>query len=455
MKRLLLLMMSAGLVAVTLAGASLTYPPAARGNHVDTYHGVKVPDPYRWMENIDSPQTRSWVQAEDRLSRAYLDALPGRDAITQRLKRIWNFERWSAPERHGRYWFYTHNDGLQNQAVIFVTTDPNTAGRVLLDPNTLSPDGTVALRETAVSDDGRLFAYALSDAGSDWQIWHVRNVDSGTNLPDELHWSKAGGGSWRKDGSGFYYTAYDQPRGTEALKAANKYQKMYFHKLGTPQSSDPVVYTRADDPDWFVGGQVTDDGHYLMIEAHHGDEVQNTLLLQDLSIDNAPIKPMIPEPTAVYSFIGNIGSTLYVLTDDGAPRYKVVAIEESKPAPADWRTVIPEGADTLNEVSLVGGQLLAQYLQDAHSAVRRYTPQGKLLGEVKLAGLGKAAGFQGHEQDHETYYLYSGLTLPPSVFRLDLGSGTSSLWKMPHLQGFSPEEFETRQVFYKSKDGTR
>ena len=437
------------------AAAPLAYPSAERGNHVDTYHGVKVPDPYRWMEDIDSPQTRAWVQAEDKLSRAYLDALPGRDAIARQLKGVWNFERWSAPERHGRYWFYTHNDGLQNQAVIFVTTDPATAGRVLLDPNTLSKDGTVALSETAISDDGRLFAYALSDAGSDWQIWHVRNVDTGADLPDEIRWSKAGGGSWRQDGSGFYYTAYDPPRSAEALKAANKYQKMYFHKLGTPQSQDPVVYTRSDDPDWFVGGQVTEDGHYLVIQANHGDEVQNTLLLQDLSIEAAPIKPIIPEPTAVYNFIGNIGSTLYVLTDNGAPRYKVIAIDESKPAPADWRTVVPEAAETLNAVSLVGGQLVAEYLKDAHSAVRRYTSQGQLIKEVELAGLGKAAGFQGHAQDHVTYYTYSSLTLPPSVFRLDLGTGVSALWKTPRVQGFVPADFQTHLEFYKSKDGTR
>jgi prolyl oligopeptidase len=216
-------------VALATTAQTLTYPTAARGDVSSDYHSVKVPDPYRWMEDIDSPATRTWVEAEDKLSRDYLAALPGRAAIAARLKEIWNYERWGAPARHGHYWFYTHNDGLQNQAVIFVTTDPGTPGRILLDPNTLSQDGTVALRETAVSDDGRLFAYALSDAGSDWQIWHVRNVDTGTDLPDEIHWSKAGGGSWRKDGSGFYYTSYDAPKGADALKAANEFQKLYFH----------------------------------------------------------------------------------------------------------------------------------------------------------------------------------------------------------------------------------
>jgi len=444
-------------VALATNGHPLSYPPARRGDVVTDYHGVKVADPYRWMEDIDSPQTRSWVEAEDKLSREYLDAIPGRDAILERLRKIWNYERWSAPQHYGHYWFYSHNDGLQNQAVIFATTDPATPGKVLLDPNTLSQDGTVALRETAISDDGRLFAYALSDAGSDWQIWHVRNVDTGADLPDEIHWSKAGGGSWRKDGSGFYYTAYDAPKSGDVLKAANQYEKLFFHKLGAPQSEDTLVYTRTDDPEWFVGGMVTDDGHYLVVQANHGTQVQNTLLVQDLAAAGAaaPIRPIIPKPIAVFTFIGNIGSTLYVQTDDGAPRYKIVAIDLSKPDPAHWRTVVPEGTDTLDTVTLVGGQLVAQYLHAAHSAVRRYTPEGKLVGEVQLAGLGQASGFHGRIEDRETYYSYSSFTSPSSIYRLDLGSGASSLWKAPRLEGFDPDSYQTQQVFYSSKDGTR
>jgi prolyl oligopeptidase len=457
------LVIAGTLTAVAFASASqpLSYPSATRGDVTTEYHGMKVADPYRWMEDIDSPATRSWVEAEGKLSRDYLDALPGRDAIVKRLRQIWNFERWSPPERHGKYWFYTHNDGLQNQPVIFATTDPASPAQPLLDPNTLSKDGTVALRETAVSDDGKLFAYALSDAGSDWQVWHVRNVETRADLPDQIHWSKAGGGSWRKDGSGFYYTAYEQPKSTDALKAANQYEKLFFHRLGTPESQDKLVYTRSDDPDWFVGGSVTDDGRYLVIEANHGDEVQNTLLVQDLNAagrganKQAPIQTIIPKPTAVYTFIGNIGTKLFVLTDDGAPRYKVVAIELSKPAPTQWTTIVPEGTDTLDSVSLLGGQLVASYLHDAHSAVRRFTPDGKLIGEVQLAGLGHAGGFQGRLDDHETFYSYSSFTQPPSIYHLDLGSGASSLWKEPKLTGFEPDKYQTQQVFFASKDGTR
>ncbi len=446
-------LLAAGTAAAAPGG--LSYPPAARGDVVDDYHGVKVPDPYRWMEEIDSPQTRAWVEAEAKLSSDYLAAIPGRDKIAERMRRIWNFERWSAPEKHGKWWIYSHNDGLQNQSVLFATDNPKLKGKVLLDPNTLSKDGTVSLRESAVSDDGRYFAYALSEAGSDWQVWRVKDIGTGQDLPDELHWSKAGGGSWRKDGSGFYYTVYDAPKEGELLKAANQYEKLYFHKLGTPQSADTLVYTRSDDPDWFVGGEVTDDGRYLIISANYGDQVQNTLLVQDLSSADGKINEVIAKPAAQYSVIGNIGTVLYVLTDDNAPRYRIIAIDLNDSAPDKWRTIIAEGKDTLDQASLVGGQIVAQYLEDAHSAVRRYTPQGKQLSEVKLPGLGTASGFAGRIGDRDTYYSYGSYTTPASVYRLDLKSGKSALWHAPKLAGFKPSEFESRQVFYASKDGTQ
>jgi prolyl oligopeptidase len=437
------------------AVADITYPSATRGDHVDQYHGIAVADPYRWMEDIDSQRTQAWVQAQKKISGDYLAALPQRAEIARRLKEIWNFERWNAPEKYGSNWFYTHNDGLQNQAVLFVTSDPGDKGRVLLDPNTLSADGTVSLREMAVSDDGRLLAYALSEGGSDWQIWHVRDVATGKDLPDILRWSKAGGGSWLKDGSGFYYNSYDAPSAADVLKAANQYQKLYLHKIGTAQAHDVLTYTRRDDPDWFIKGTVSDDGRYLFIEAQHGDEVQNTLLVQDLSSGSAPITSVMAKPTAVYHCIGNIGSTLFVLTDDGAPRYRLIAIDLAHFDRQHWRTAVPEGRDKLEDVTLVGGQLIAQYLQDAHSAVQRYSPEGKLLGSVSLPGLGTALGFAGHLRDEDTYYSYSSFTTPATINRLDLKSGASSVWRAPRLNGFQPSDFETVQVFYSSADGTR
>ncbi len=443
------------LAAGAAQAGALAYPAAARGDAVDTYHGVQVPDPYRWMEDIDSTETRTWVEAEARLSSEYLAAIPGRDKLAERMRGIWNFERWSAPVKHGRRWFYSHNDGLQNQSVLFVTDAPKQKGKVLLDPNTLSKDGTVSLRNSAVSDDGRYFAYALSEAGSDWQVWKVRDTVSGRDLPDELRWSKAGGGSWRKDGSGFYYTVYDPPKEGELLKAANQYEKLVFHKLGTPQSADTLVYTRSDDPGWYIGSDVTDDGRYLIVTANHGTRVENTLLVQDLAAADGKVTEVIPQDNAVHQVIGNVGDTLYMLTDEGAPRYRVVALDLRDPAPEHWRTVVPEGRDALDTAGLVGGQIVAQYLHDAHSAVRRYALDGRLLGEVTLPGLGTASGFDGHFKDHDTYYSYSSYTSPPAVYRLELASGRSSLWHVPRLAGFRPQDYETRQVFYSSKDGTQ
>jgi prolyl oligopeptidase len=452
------------------AGAEPTaYPAARRGAQIDDYHGVKVPDPYRWMEDIDSPETRSWVTAEAEFGRKFLDSIAGRESMTQRLRDIWNFERWTPPVRHGENWFYSHNDGLQNQSVVFVMSarealesaspgspaKPPLVGRILLDPNILSADGTMALRETAISSDGRLFAYALSEAGSDWQIWRVRDVTTGKDLPDTLQWSKAGGGSWRKDGSGFYYTAYDAPKEGAALKAANEYEKLYFHRLGSPQSDDELIYTRTDNPGWFVGGSVTDDGHYLVIQATLGTDTRNTVLVQDLSRPHAPIIPIIANPTATYDVIDTLGSTLFLRTDDAAPRHRIIGIDLANPAPAQWRTLVAEGPDTIDSANLIGGQLLVHRLKDAHSAVQRYSPEGKLLGDIELPGLGTVTSIEGHADDTQIFYGYSGFATPPSIYRVDLRDGKVSLWRTPQLNGFVPSEYETQQVFYKSRDGTR
>jgi prolyl oligopeptidase len=451
---------TAGIATATPKGlASLSYPVARRGTQADDYHGIKVPDPYRWMEDIDSPETRGWVAEQAQLSREFLDSIAGRESMTQQLRNIWNFERWTPPVRHGENWFYTHNDGLQNQSVVFVMKDVRSSdaagARVLLDPNTLSVDGTVALRETAISADGRFFAYALSEAGSDWQVWRVRDVTTGKDLPDTLKWSKAGGGSWRKDGSGFYYTAYDPPQEGAALKAANEYEKLYWHRLGTPQSDDELIYTRTDNPGWFVGAVVTDDGRYLVIQASLGTDIRNTVLVQDLTKAHAPIVPVIPVPHATYDVIDNIGTTLIVRTDDGASRHRIVGIDLANAASSRWRTIIGEGPDTIEAASLVGGQLLVHRLKDAHSTVQRYTPDGKLLGDIDLPGLGTVTGLDGRADDKELYYGYSGFGTPPSVYRVDLNDGKVNLWRTPQLKGFESEEYETQQVFYKSKDGAR
>jgi prolyl oligopeptidase len=436
------------------ASIELRYPSAARGEQTDGYHGTVVADPYRWMEDVDAPATRAWVEAEAKLTNDYLAAIPGRDRIAQRLKEIWNFERWGAPERHGAGWFFTHNDGLQNQSVLFMTTDPEKPARVMLDPNELSADGTVAFKGAGYSDDGKLMAYGLSEAGSDWETWHVREVASGKDLPDQLRWAKFTGASWRRDGSGFYYSGFKATDAGQSLKAQNQYHTVFFHKLGTAETQDTNIYTRTDEPDWFVGAQVTDDGRYLIVAANHGTDVKNTLLVADLAAD-AAVKPVIAEPRANYTFIGNIGSTLYVQTDDDAPRYRIVAIDLAKPERDHWRSVVAESADTLDGATLVGHQIIAQYLHDAHSVVKRFSPMGKPLGDVVLPGLGTASGFAGRIEDAVTYYAYADYTTPASIYRLDLKTGHTALWRAPTLSGFKPADYETKQVFFASKDGTR
>ena len=441
--------------SIPSASSRLVYPPARRGDQVDVYHGIAVADPYRWMEHIDSPETRAWIEAEDRLTQSYLGEIPGRDDIARRLKQLLDFERWSPPWRRGQNWFYWHNSGLQNQSVLFVTENPEQPGRALIDPNLLSREGVVAVTSWAVSQDGTLAAYALSDAGSDWQIWHVREVATGKDLPDQLRWSKFGGATWRKDGGGFYYTAYTPPQPGEVLKAANQYQKLMFHKLGTPQSADVLVYTRTDAPDWFIGPQVSYDGRYLILNVSRGTEVKNILLVQDLSVANAPMIPIVERPTASFEFCDNLGTTLYVVSDDQAPRYRLIAIDIARPSRTDWRTVLPQGPDLLQDASLIGGQLIATYMHDAHSAVRRYSLDGKLLGSVELPGLGSVSGFAGHLDDTVTYFDFSSFTTPPCVYRYETANGTGTLWHSPTLSGYEPAHYETRQVFYTGKDGTR
>jgi prolyl oligopeptidase len=453
----------------TLAGlayaASLDYPSAPRGDQTDTYHGIKVDDPYRWMEDIDSPATRAWVEQEAKLTSDYLATLPDRDEIARRLTEIWNYPRWSPPEKHGARWFYEHNDGLQNQSVLLTTNAPEapeSAAHVVLDPNSLTKDGTVALKGASFSVDGRLMAYGLSEAGSDWEVWRVRDVASGQDLPDEIHHIKFGQVAWRNDARGFYYTGYPDAAAGESLKTPNHYQTVFYHELGTPQAKDLEVYVRKDDPDWYVSNQVSDDGRYLIITATHGDEVKNTLLVADLGDTHAAagratpaVRTIIAEPRASYVFVGNAGRTLYLQTDDDAPRSRIIAVDLDHPDRAHWRTLVKESADTLVSTSLVGHQFIAQYLEDAHSAVRRYRPDGTPLGEIPLTGLGTATGFAGRVEDTITYFSYTDYTTPESIYRFDLKSGRATLWHAPELAAFNPHDYETRQVFYPSKDGTR
>lgn len=430
---------------------ALHYPAAKTTDTVYDYAGTKVADPYSWLENGDSPETANWIKEENDLTFSYLRAIPGRDRIVANLKRIWNYERFSPPEKRGGRYFYSRNDGLQNQAVLYVSDSLNGTPRVLIDPNTLSKDGTVALSGGAISDDGKLYAYSLSTAGSDWQEWHVRNVDSGQDREDVIKWAKFSGASWTKNGDGFFYERYDEPK-ENILKAAVYDQKIYFHKLGTPQSEDVLVYSRPDQPDWNFGADVTDDGRYLIIVSYKGTAHEDRIFYKDLSHAESPVQELLPAGDAHYDFLGNVGTTFYFLSDKDKPRGEVISLDCR--SPAESHTIVPQADETLEGASIVGKKIFARYLKDAHSVVRIYNLEGQSLGEVKLPGIGAAGGFGGRMDDNETFYTFASYTVPTTIYRYDVPAGRSSVFRKPKVD-FDGSKFETKEVFFHSKDGTR
>jgi prolyl oligopeptidase len=438
----------------------LPYPQARKVDQVDMYHGVKIQDPYRWLEDDNSDETKAWVEAENKVTFAYLDAIPERTPIKERLTKLWNYERFGVPFRQGANYFLTHNSGLQNQRVLFVTDKLDATPRVLLDPNTLSTDGTVALSDFAPSEDGKLLAYGLSRAGSDWEEWHVRDVATGADRDDLVEWVKFSVASWKKDGSGFFYSRFDAPKAGEEKKGLNEFQKLYFHRLGTKQSEDALVYERRDHADWGFGGSVTDDGRYLIISVSQGTDTRNRVFYQDLADDKKSVVELLNDFDASYSFIDNIGPVFYFKTDLDASRGRIIAIDTAHPERKQWREVIAQAqADTLESVSLVHDQFICAYLHDAHSIVKLYAANSdggaaKLLRELPLPGLGSAGGFGGKRTDTETFYSYTSFTVPGTIYRLDMTTGKSEGFRQPHVQ-FQPEDFETKQVFYRSKDGTK
>jgi prolyl oligopeptidase len=431
------------------------YPKAKMGTQIDDYHGTKIADPYRWMEDVDSADTRAWIDAEDKLTFARLAHIPGRDRIREKLSAVWNYEKFSPPEKYGDHYFYTRNDGLQNQSVLYVADSVDAEPHVLLDPNKLSTDGTVALKSFSISDDGKHLAYGLSSGGSDWEEWHVLDVDSAKNTDDVLKWVKFSGASWRRDGTGFFYSRYDEPK-SDALKAANKFQKLYFHRLGTKQSDDLSIYERKDQPEWMFGGSVTDDGRYLVISVSRSTEPKNLVLYRDLAKKNAEstVETLIGEWDASYQFLGNTKDKFYFLTDNDAPRYRIIEVDLKHPDKPHWKVLVKQSDDTLQNVSVVNHLFVSEYMKDAHSAVKLFDERGKSAGAIDLPGIGTAGGFSGRTRDKETFYTFSSFTTPPSIYRFDLTTKENSLFKAPKV-AFDASPYETKQIFYTSKDGTR
>lgn len=432
----------------------LIYPVTAKTNVVETLNGLSVADPYRWLEEDNSAATKAWVEAQNKVTFGYLEQLPARQKLKERLTELWNYERYGVPFKEGGRYFYTRNDGLQNQSVLYVAETLEAEPRVLLDPNALSKDGTVSLSGYTISDDGNLMAYGLSSGGSDWQEWKVRDVRTGKDLEDELKWVKFSGASWTKDGKGFYYSRYDAPKEGEQLKGVNYFQKLYYHRIGTKQAEDTLVYERADQKEWGFGGSVTEDDRYLAIHVWQGTSPKNRFFYQDLQAKDGKVVELLNENDASYDFVGNVGTIFYFQTDLDAPRSRLIAIDITKPARANWQEIIPQGQDTLRSVDFVNNQFIAQYLKDARSVVKIFSREGKLVREVELPGIGTAGGFNGKRGDTETFYFFSSYTVPGTTYRYDLKTGKSTIFREPKVK-FNPAEFETKQVFYTSKDGTR
>jgi prolyl oligopeptidase len=439
----------------SVAGAEaerFVYPQPAKGDQVDDYFGTKVSDPYRDLENADTEASKKWIEAENKITFDYLAAIPQRKQIHDKLTALWNYEKYTVPFRDGGRYFFSKNTGLQNQGVLQTASSLPGEAKPLLDPNTLSKDGTVALSGIDVSDDGKLLAYGLAVAGSDWQEWKVRDIKTGKDLSDDVKWVKFSSASWKHDGSGFFYSRYDAPVSAEQLKQANYFHKVYFHKLGTPQAKDQLIYERKDHKDWNFSAEVTEDGDFLIITVSQGTDPKNQIFYKDLTDPKAEVVELLDKQDASYKFIAHYEGEFLCLTDLGAPRGRIVAINSREPS--HIHTIVPETADKLENVELVGDVFIASYLKDAHSVIRLVHLSGEPAGEIPLPGLGTASGFTGKRTDTETFYSYVSFTEPPTIYRYDMKSGQSTVLFRPKVD-FKSAEFTTEQVFFQSKDGTK
>jgi prolyl oligopeptidase len=436
------------------SGSAVSYPASVKGTQQDVYHGTSIADPYRWLEDANSAETKVWVDAQNKVTQSFLGQIPERETIKQRLTKLWNYERFSVPYKESGRYFYSRNDGLQNQAVLYTMKSLADTPTLLLDPNTLAADGTVALAGSAVSPDGKYLAYGTAASGSDWNEWKVRDIDTGKDLDDHLKWVKFSGASWTPDGKGFFYSRYDAPDEAGKLASVNYFQKLYFHKIGTPQSADVLVYDRPDEKEWGFGGDVSDDGKYLIITATKGTAPKYRIFYKDLSRPDAKVLPLIDKFEASYEFIDNDGPVFYFKTDKNASRSRVIAIDTRKPAEEHWKEVIAESAQTLVGANLVNNQFVTEYLADARSMVKVFDRKGKMVREIALPGIGSASGFGGKRKDVETFYSFTGFTNPTTIYRLNLKTGASTVFRQPKVD-FDPAGYETRQQFFTSRDGTK
>ena len=436
--------------------SALQYPAAARGLVVDEHHGTKVADPYRWMET-PGPDVAAWVAAENELSQPYLDAIPAREAIRARLTELWDYEQYGyswldeksrVPVKRGGRYFYVEKSGKQNQGVLYWAPAVDATPRVLVDPNTFSKDGTASLADYSISPNGRYVAYAVSDGGTDWDTWHVREVDTGRDLPDLIRDTKFTGVSWMPDASTFYYSRY--PRGADGRGDDQQQVSVYRHRLGTAQEADEAVYATPENPRHNPYGLVSQDGRWLVFVISYGFD-SNAIHLRDLSKPDAPVARILDKWDGIYDFLGAMDGRLYFKTTQGAPRGRVIAIDPASPAAVE---VVPEAAARLYQASLAGGHVIANYLDDARSRLRVYRMDGSLRGEIQLPGLGTVTGFPDAPQENETFFAYTDYLTPLALYRYDVAKDEVQPFRRPQVP-FDASPYVTEQVFYTSRDGTR
>ena len=429
-----------------------TYPAADQDDVVEDYHGTLVRDPYRYMEDPDDPRTTAWVDAQNRLSRAYFDGYPERQRTAERLEQLWNYPRYGLPERRGDRYFFAKNDGLQDQPILYMVDTLDGDPRVLLDPNLLSDDGTAALSTQVLSEDGKLLAYGVSHSGSDWQEIFIRDVNSGQDLDDVIRWARFAGIAWKRDNSGFFYNRFPEP-GTVPDEDLNNYSKVYWHRLGTPQSEDALVYERPDDKELGFYPFMTEDGRYLGLHVYRGTDPRNGLYYRQAGSDDEFVR-LLEVEEATYNPIGNVGSVFYLHTDLGAPRGRVVAIDLEKPEREHWTEILGEQEDVINAVALVADHLVVQSMHNAYEVLRVHDLDGQLVEELELPGIGSIGGISGRQQDKDMFFAFTSFVHPTTVYRYDFETRTATLFRESEIR-FDPAEYETRQVFYTSRDGTR
>jgi prolyl oligopeptidase len=441
---------------LTWGADRLPYPQTRKLDHTDAYHGVTVPDPYRWLEQENSPETAAWVEAQNKVAFAYLEKIPYRARLLERLKQLYNYPKYSAPFRRQQYFFYSKNDGLQNQSILYVQKGLSGDAEVLIDPNKFSADGTTRLGAFGVSRDARYAAYGVSKGGSDWQEFHVMEIASRQVLPDALEWVKFSGIAWQ--GGGFFYSRFDKPEKGRELSSKNENQKIFYHKVGTPQSEDLLVYEDRANPQRFHSIETTEDERFTLLsvseeaKGHKG----NALYFRDAESGEREFKPIVAEiGEDSFNVVDNVGGKLLVMTDRKAPNGRVVLVDPQNPSEANWKEVLPEKAEPLRNAATAGGKLFATYLKDVATRAYVYNLEGKLENEIQLPDLGSAGGFGGNRDDTFVFYTFTSFNYPPTIFRYDIATQQSSVFRAPEIPGFRAGDYTTRQVFFKSKDGVR